>query len=280
MPQNQDHEQTTSGHDGHQALPSNLATSQHTPSLQSASAPASTFVNRHGPYNMMSMSNALPLDNNNYHQGPFQRGVQQRYHTAPPPPPPMGPPMPQMPQYTGPSPMNMIPQGYYVTQTHQISPYYGGSHLPINQLNTTMLQRQNMAYYPNPMTMGHPHTQYYYPQAAQYPVQHPNMQHAIAQNQPPRTGFVQSTPTEALAHGQPLGGMQVPFVPQKSTHGDSSFTPLLDTLIITNILTVNLDEQRSSVRGSSRKPRQTGMLPCIPLHALQSLLPLSLKIRH
>lgn len=224
VPQNQGPEKATSGHDNHQALPSNLATSEQTPSLQPALAPASNFVNRHGPYNMTAMANALPLDNN-YHHGPFQRGVQQRYHTGPPPPPPMGPPMPQIPQYTGPSPMSMVPQGYYAPQTHQISPYYGGSHLPVNQLNTTMLQRQNIAYYPNPMVIGHPHTQYYYPQAAQYSVQTPNIQHVIAQNQAPRTGVIQPAPTEALAQSQPLGGLQVPFVPQKSTHGDSSFTP-------------------------------------------------------
>ncbi|KAL6906755.1 YT521-B-like domain-containing protein [Trichoderma evansii] len=230
VPRNQDPEKATSEHDNHQALPSNLATSQQTPSLQPALAPASNFVNRHSSYNMTAIANALPLDNN-YHHGPFQRGVQQRYHTGPPLPPPMGPPMPQIPQYTGPSPMNLVPQGYYVPQTHQISPYYGGGHLPINQLNTTMLQRQNIAYYPNPMAMGHPHTQYYYPQAAQYPVQTPNMQHVIAQNQVPRTGVIQPAPTEALAQSQ-----QVPFVPQKSIH----------------------DEQRSSARGSSRKPRQTG----------------------
>ncbi|UKZ92279.1 uncharacterized protein TrAFT101_007239 [Trichoderma asperellum] len=235
VPQSHDHEKTTSGHDNHQTLPSNLATSQHTPSLQQELASASIFVNRQGPYIMTAMANALPLDNN-YHHGPFQRGVQQRYHTGPPPPPPMGPPMPQIPQYTGPSPMNMAPQGFYVHQTHQISPYYGGSHLPINQLNTTMLQRQNIAYYPNPMAMGHPHTQYYYPQAVQYPVQAPSMQQVIAPNQPPRTAIVQPAATEAIAHSQPLNGLQVPFVPQKSTQ----------------------EEQKSSIRGSSRKPRQTG----------------------
>ncbi|KAM0471788.1 hypothetical protein ACHAPX_009181 [Trichoderma viride] len=236
VPQNQDHDQTTSGHDNHhQALPSVLATSQQTPSVQPTLAPASNFVNRHGHYNMTRMANALPLDNN-YHRGPFQRGVQHRYHNGPPPPPPMGPPMQQMPQYTGPSPMNMVPQGYYVTQTHQMSPYYGGNHMPINQINTTMLPRQNMAYYPNPMDMGHPHTQYYYPPAAQYPVQNPNMQHVIAQNQPPRAGIVQPAAMEGLARSQPLGGLQVPFVSRKPVH----------------------DEQKNSVRGSSRKPRQTG----------------------
>ncbi|UKZ62341.1 uncharacterized protein TrAtP1_003591 [Trichoderma atroviride] len=234
--QKQDHDQTTSGHDNHhQVVPSILATSQQTPSVQPALAPASNFVNRHGPYNMTTMANALPLDNN-YHRGPFQRGVQQRYHNGPPPPPPMGPPMPQMPQYTGPSPMNMVPQGYYVPQTHQMAPYYGGNHLPINQINTTMLQSQNMAYYPNPMDMGRAHTQYYYPQAAQYPVQNPNIQHAVAQNQPPRAGILQPAATEALARSQPLGGLQVPFVTRKPIH----------------------DEQRGSARGSSRKPRQTG----------------------
>lgn len=270
VPQKQDHDQTTSGHDNHQVPPSILATSQQTPSVQPALAPASNFVNRHGPYNMTTMANALPLDNN-YHRGPFQRGAQQRYHNGPPPPPPMGPPMPQMPQYTGPSPMNMVPQGYYVPQTHQMSPYYGGNHLPINQINTTMLQRQNMAYYPNPMDMGHPHTQYYYPQAAQYPVQNPNMQHVIAQNQPPRAGFVQPAATEALARSQPLGGLQVPFVTRKSIHGDSFYTPFGNAPIITKILTITLDEQRSSVRGSSRKPRQTGMFPVPTLPAPSSL---------
>ncbi|KAL7922718.1 YT521-B-like domain-containing protein [Trichoderma austrokoningii] len=236
VPQNQHHEKTTSGHDI-------LATSQQTPSVQPPRAPASTFVNRHGPYNnMTAMANALPLDNN-YHRGPFQRGVQQRYHHAgppppPPPPPPMGPPMQQMSQYNGPSPMNMVLQGYYVLQSHQMSPYCGGNHLPINQINTTMMPRQNMAYYPSPMDMGHAQTQqYYYPQATQYPVQNPNMQqHVIAQNQPPRARITQPAPAEALARGQPLGGLQVPLALRKPIH----------------------DEQRGSVRGSSRKPRQTG----------------------
>jgi hypothetical protein len=271
VPQAQDHEQTTSGHDNHhQVLPRNLATTQQTPSVQPTLAPASTVVNRHGTYNMTAMANTLPLDNNNYHRGPYQRGYQQRYHAGPPPPPPppMGPPMPQMAQYTGPSPMNMVPQGYYVPQTHQISPYYGGNHLPINQINTTMLQRQNIAYYPNLMNMGHHHAQYYYPQAAQNPIQNPNMQHVIAQNQPPRAGFSQPASAEALARGQPPGGLQVPFVTEKHIHGEFSFAPFSDAPIITIVLTITLDEQRSSVRSSSRKPRQTGKFSVFPLPAL------------
>ncbi|KAM0265412.1 hypothetical protein ACHAQJ_000254 [Trichoderma viride] len=235
VPQNQDNEQTMSGHDDHQVLQSNLAISQHASSPRPASTPSSTFYNHHGSYNMAPLANALPL--NNYHHGQYQGGAPPRYPAGPSPP--MASHMPQIPQYTGPSPMNMAPQGYYVPQTHHISPYYGGGNLPVNQLNTPMLQRQNMAYYPNPMAMAHPHTQYYYPQPAQYPMQISNVQSVSAPSQHPRTRIVQPASTGSMAHSQPVDGSQSSFPSQKSTQ-------------------LNLEEQRSSARGSSRKPRQTG----------------------
>ncbi|KAL7788636.1 YT521-B-like domain-containing protein [Trichoderma ceciliae] len=232
VPQSQDHEWTASGHDSHQDLPRNLAVSQHASSPQPGSTPSSAFFNRHSPYNMASLANTLPLDN--YHHGQYQRGVQQRYTAGLSPP--MAPPMPPIPQYSGPSPITMAPQGYYIPQIHQISPYYGGNHLHVNQAGTTMLQRQNIAYYPNPMAMGHPHTQYYYPQAAPYPIQIPNVQSVVASGQHPRTEIVQPASTGSLTHSQPLDGRQPPVPSQKSTS----------------------DEHRGSVRASSRKPRQTG----------------------
>ncbi|RFU75598.1 hypothetical protein TARUN_6658 [Trichoderma arundinaceum] len=197
VPQNQleDHEQTTSGHDSRQNLPSGLAISQQTASHQGGPASSSTFFNRHAPFTMTSSTNTLPLDN--YHHGQYQRGVQQRYTAGLSPP--MAPPMPPIHQYTGPSPLPMAPQGFYVPQTHHIPPYYGGGHLPVNQVNTTMLQRQSVAYYQNPIAMGHPPAQYFYPQAAQYPIQISNVQPVIAAGPHPRTEIAQLAPTGSLA---------------------------------------------------------------------------------
>ncbi|KAH6604773.1 hypothetical protein Trco_006480 [Trichoderma cornu-damae] len=199
--QYQDHERKTSGHDSYQSPPINLATSQYTytPSPQPGSTSYSAFFNRHDPFSMASLAHALSFGN--YRHGQYQREDQQRYAAGLSPP--MAPPMPPIPQYAGPPPIPMAPQGYYVPQTHHIPPYYGGGHLAVPQLNTAMLQRQNVAYYPDPVMMGHLPTQYYYAQAAPYPaIQMPNVQPVV--------------------------------------------------------VTVKHDEQRNSVRGSLRKPRQTG----------------------
>ncbi|UKZ46653.1 hypothetical protein TrVGV298_000859 [Trichoderma virens] len=231
MPQNQE----ASGPDNHPGLPNNPANLQHTSVPPLGSAPASTFVNRNGPYLMAPMANALPLDN--YHHGQYQRGIQPRYTAGLSPP--MVQQMPPIPQYTGPSQIHVVPQGYYVPPAQQISPYYGGGHLPVNQVGTAMLQRQNVAYYSTPLAMGHPGTQYYYHQTAPYPIQFPNVQPVVAPSQHSRAEVGQQASTGALNHNQPLDSLPSPFPTEKSTR-------------------VNQDEQRSSVRSSSRKPRQTG----------------------
>ncbi|KAL7944754.1 YT521-B-like domain-containing protein [Trichoderma barbatum] len=240
MPQNQAHEGMTSGLDGHASLPNNPANSQYTPTPQIGSAPSSTFFNRHGPYNMTPLANALPLDN--YHHGQYQRGLQPRYIAGLSPP--MVHHMPPIPQYTGPSPIPMVPQGYYVPQAQHIPPYYGGAHLPVNQASTGMLHRHNVAYYPAPITMGHPPTQYYYHQATPYAVQFPNVQPVVAPGQHSRVEIGQQASTGALTHNQPLDSLASPPPSEKSAHA--------------KMITVHPDEQRSSIRGSSRKPRQTG----------------------
>ncbi|KAL7914688.1 YT521-B-like domain-containing protein [Trichoderma velutinum] len=229
MPQILDHETVTSGPDGHPGLPSNPA------NLQYTSAPTSTFPNRHGPYNMTPLESALPEDN--YHHGQYQRGVQPRYTAGLSPP--MTQHMPPIPQYTGPSQMSMVHQGYYVQPAQHISPYYGGGHLPVNQVGSAILQRQNVAYYSTPLAMGHPITQYYYHQTAPYPIQFPNVQPVVAPGQHRRAEVGQQASTGASIHNQPLDNPTPSFPAEKLTH-------------------VNSDEQRSSIRGSSRKPRQTG----------------------
>lgn len=230
MPQNPDHESVTSGLDGLPGLPNNAANFQYT------SSPASTFPNRHGPYNMTPLASALPQDN--YHHGQYQRGVQPRYTAGLSPP--MAQHMPPIPQYTGPSQMPMVHQGYYVQPAQHISPYYGGGHLPVNQVGSTMLPRQNVAYYSTPLAMGHPITQYYYHQTAPYPIQYPNVQPVIAPGQQQHRAEVgQQAATAALIHNQPLSSPPPSFPTEKLTR-------------------VKPDEQKNSARGSSRKPRQTG----------------------
>ncbi|KAL7932191.1 YT521-B-like domain-containing protein [Trichoderma chlorosporum] len=257
MPQNQDHERVTPGPENHPGLPSNPANSQYILAPQLGSTPTSTFINRQNPYNMTPLANALPLDN--YHHGQYQRGVQPRYNAGLSPP--VAQHMPPIPQYTGPSQMPMMPQGYYVPQAQHISSYYGGGHLPVNQVGTAMLQRQNMAYYSAPLAMGHPATQYYYQQTAPYPLQYSSPQPAVAPSQHPRVEVGQQASTGALVHNQPLDSLPSPFSAEKPSHGisarlsPSAFQPVHITAKIT---TVNPDEHRSSVRGSSRKPRQTG----------------------
>lgn len=226
VPQNQDYERMTSGLDNHPGLPNDLATSQYTSPPQPGSTPSSTFLNRHGPYNMTSLANTLPM--NNYHHGQYQRGVQPRYTAGLSQP--MAHHMLPVPQYTGPSPIPMVPQGYYGPQAHHISPYYGAGHLHVNQVGQAMLQRQNIAYYANPIAMGHPHPQYYYHHTAQYPIQIPNMQPVVAPGRHPRVEIGQPASTGTLTHNQPLDGFPLPFSSQKSTHGNASYLLLFPPL--------------------------------------------------
>ncbi|KKP00998.1 hypothetical protein THAR02_06901 [Trichoderma harzianum] len=212
MPQNPDHESVTSGPDGLPGLPNNPA------NLQYTSAPASTFPNRHGPYNMTPLASALPQDN--YHHGQYQRGVQPRYTTGLSPP--MAQHMPPIPQYTGPSQMPMVHQGYYVQPAQHISPYYGGGGLPVNQVGSAMLQRQNVAYYSTPLAMGQPITQYYYHQAAPYPIQFPSVQHVVAPGQQQHRAEVgQQASTAVLIHNQPPNSPPPSFPTEKLTRGNA-----------------------------------------------------------
>ncbi|KAJ4864276.1 hypothetical protein T069G_00806 [Trichoderma breve] len=230
MPQNLDHERVPSGPDGLPGLPNNAA------NLQYTSAPASTFPNRQGPYNMTPLASALPQDN--YHHGQYQRGVQPRYTAGLSPP--MAQHMPPIPQYTGPSQMPMVHQGYYVQPAQHMSPYYGGGHLPVNQVGSTMLQRQNVAYYSTPLAMGHPITQYYYHQTAPYPMQYPSVQPVVPPGRQQHLAEVgQQASTGALIHNPPPNSPPPSFPTEKLTR-------------------VKPDEQKNSVRGSTRKPRQTG----------------------
>lgn len=218
MPQNPDHERVTSGPDGLPGLPNNAA------NLQYTSAPALTFPpNRHSPYNMTPLASALPQDN--YHHGQYQRGVQPRYTAGLSPP--MAQHMPPIPQYTGPSQMPMVHQGYYVQPAQHISPYYGGGGLPVNQVSSAMLQRQNVAYYSTPLAMGQPITQYYYHQAAPYPIQYPNVQHVVAPGrQQHRAEVGQQASTGALIHNQPLDSPPPSFPTEKLAQGISHHFPL------------------------------------------------------
>ncbi|KAL6878595.1 YT521-B-like domain-containing protein [Trichoderma novae-zelandiae] len=238
VPQSQDRERMTPRPDNHRGLLNNPAASHYISPPQPGPTPSSTFFHRQGPYNMASLANGLPLDN--YHHGQYQRGVQPRYAAGLSPP--MAPHMPPIPQYTGHSPIPMLPQGYYVPQAQHISPYYGGGHLPVGQVGTAMLQRQNVAYYANPVAMGHPPpTQYYYPQTASYHVQAPIVQPVVAPGQQhPRAEIGQQVSTGTLTPNQSSNGLPLSYPSQKKpTHA-------------------SLEEQKNSARHSSRKPRQTG----------------------
>ncbi|KAK5987371.1 Zinc finger CCCH domain-containing protein 45 [Cladobotryum mycophilum] len=197
--------------------------------LELASSPSS--YGRHGHYNMAPLANALPPTN--YRHGQYHQGNQHRYHPASTPS--MVPQMPPVSQYAGPSPVPMG-QGYYIHQSH-MTPYYATGQLAPSQVQSSMPPRQNVAYYPNPVQMGHPQTAYYYPQSAQYPGQHQNM----PANVPPGHQYPPThvPPPETLA---PVQSQEVPNVtsqPQKPLQDDS-------------------ERRKGSVRGPPRKPRQNG----------------------
>ncbi|KAH0498459.1 hypothetical protein TgHK011_005712 [Trichoderma gracile] len=238
LPQGQDQERMTPRLDNHRGPFNHPAASPYTSPPQPGPTASSTFFHRHGPYNMASLANALPMDN--YPHGQYQRGVHQPRYAAGLSPP-MAPHMPPIPQYAGHSPMPMLPQGYYVPQAQHISPYYGGGHLAVSQVNTAMLQRQNVAYYPSPVAMGHPPTQYYYPQTASYPVQMPSVPPVVTPGQQhPRAEIGQRVLTGPPTPNQSSDGLPLSYPSQKkATH-------------------VSLEEQKNSARHSSRKPRQTG----------------------
>lgn len=144
-----------------------------------------------GAYNMASMADALPPVQ--YRIGQYHHGNNQRYN--PTTSSPMMQQMQQMSPY-GPSPgMNMAAQAYYVQQQPQMPPFYGGNQLSPAQPHSSMLPRQNIAYYPNQILMNQPAQGYYYPQPSQYGSQNQGMPTAMMLGQ-----YMTNGPTTTVDH--------------------------------------------------------------------------------
>ncbi|KAG8675266.1 hypothetical protein FPOAC1_001244 [Fusarium poae] len=183
---------------------------------------------RPGPYNMASVANALP--SMGFRPGQYPPNSQQRMNPAGSPPM-----MQHMSQFPGHPAIPVAGQGYYLQP--QMAPYYGNQ-MPQPQATNPMVQRQNMAYFPNQMMMGPQQSTYYYPPGPQY------QPHA----QPVPNGIIP---------GHYPGGGSMPneprIVPQQADYGAVHPQPYKQGQDGSE-----RERQQSVVRGPPRKPRQSG----------------------
>jgi hypothetical protein len=192
---------------------------------------------RPGSYNMTPVANALP--SMGFRPGQYPPNNQQRMNPAGSPPM-----MQHMSQFPG--------QGYYLQP--QMAPYYGNQ-MPQAQATNAMVQRQNMAYFPNQMMMGPQQSTYYYPPGPQYQAHAQPVPNGIIPGHYPGGGTIPNEPRimpqqaeygavhpQPYKQGQGRAGKQPPTRAELKRTSDGS----------------ERERRQSAVRGPPRKPRQNG----------------------
>ncbi|KAJ4008236.1 hypothetical protein NW752_010116 [Fusarium irregulare] len=200
---------------------------------------------RPGPYNMAPMANALPPMG--FRPGQYPPTAQQRMNPAGSPPM-----MQHMSQFPGHPAVPVVGQGYYLQP--QMAPYYGNQ-MPQAQATPAMVQRQNMAYFPNQMMMSPQQSTYYYPPGPQYQ----------APSQPLPNGGVPahysgggSMPNEPRIMPQQADYGVVHPQPFKQGQGRTGKQSPAKTGLKKTSDGSERERRQSAVRGPPRKPRQSG----------------------
>ncbi|PCD22625.1 hypothetical protein FGRA07_03995 [Fusarium graminearum] len=200
---------------------------------------------RPGPYNMAPVANALP--SMGFRSGQYPPNNQQRMNPAGSPPM-----MQHMSQFPGHPSMSVAGQGYYLQP--QMPPYYGNQ-MPQGQAANAMVQRQNMAYYPNQMMMGPQQSTYYYPPGPQYQAHTQPVPNGIIPGHYPGGG---SMPNEPRIMPQQAEYGVVHPQPYKQGQGRAGKQPPTKTELKRTPDGSERERRQSAVRGPPRKPRQSG----------------------
>ncbi|RBR04121.1 uncharacterized protein FIESC28_11627 [Fusarium coffeatum] len=200
---------------------------------------------RPGPYNMAPMANALPPMG--FRPGQYPPTTQQRMNPAGSPPI-----MQHMSQFPGHPAVPVAGQGYYLQP--QMAPYYGNQ-MPQAQATPAMVQRQNMAYFPNQMMMSPQQSTYYYPPGPQYQAPAQPLPNGGVPGHYPGGGAMPNEPRimpqqadygvvhpQPFKQGQGRTGKQSPAKTGLKKTSDGS----------------ERERRQSAVRGPPRKPRQSG----------------------
>ncbi|KAL6919989.1 hypothetical protein FSHL1_003966 [Fusarium sambucinum] len=200
---------------------------------------------RPGPYNMASMANALP--SMGFRPGQYPPSNQQRMNPAGSPPM-----MQHMSQFPGHPAIPVAGQGYYLQP--QMAPYYGNQ-MPQAQATNAMVQRQNMAYFPNQMMMGPQQSTYYYPHGPQYQPHTQPVPNGIIPSHYPGGG---SMPNDPRIVPQQADYGAVHPQPYKQGQGRAGKQPPTKTELKKTSDGSERERRQSAVRGPPRKPRQSG----------------------
>lgn len=200
---------------------------------------------RPGPYNMAPMANALPPMG--FRPGQYPPTTQQRMNPAGSPPM-----MQHMSQFPGHPAVPVAGQGYYLQP--QMAPYYGNQ-MPQAQATPAMVQRQNLAYFPNQMMMSPQQSTYYYPPGPQYQAPAQPLPNSGVPGHYPGGG---SMPNEPRIMPQQADYGVVHPQPFKQGQGRTGKQSPAKTGLKKTPDGSERERRQSAVRGPPRKPRQSG----------------------